>query len=99
MMEKNVVARSALPRDRQHREKGEVPVQDALSRVFSTGFLLRDPIVCFHHLLTMPGNYRSISELLIGYASIFISRSYPQRPTSEHPTGNQAFGWLFIAEP
>ena len=47
----------------------------------------------------MPGNYRSISELLIGYAGIFVLRSYPQRPTSEHSTGNQVFGWLFIAEP
>lgn len=64
-----------------------------------TGFFLQDPIVCFHHLLTIPGRYESVSELLIGYVSIFMTRSHPQRPASEHSTGNQAFGWLFIAEP
>lgn len=64
-----------------------------------TGLLLWDPIVCFHHLLTIPGSFESVSELVIGYVSIVMTKSHPQRPTSEHYTGSHAFGWLFIAFP
>lgn len=52
MMEKNVVAQGALPQDRKHREKGDVLVQDALSRAFSYWLLPGRP----HCLFPPPPN-------------------------------------------